>query len=114
MHGLASQFGRPLVATVVLALLAVAVAGWRGYRARSAGGASIRPALQTLAIGSGIAVIVATALPRSLSPRRWGEGDLVLEPGRGGLADLAEGLLHPFSWAALLPLLNVAVYVPFG
>jgi hypothetical protein len=114
MGALFSQFGTSLVLTLVTVLITVIASVVVARRASSEGLPALQAAVRVLAIGAGLAIIVATALPQQWPPRISSGGDLVLELGRGGLREWRSILEAPTSWTAVLMLANVAVYVPLG
>jgi hypothetical protein len=109
--GLWSNFGAPLqLAFAVAAVTACAVVV---LRIRAWRGATPWTAIARVGLaGSVLVVLLATALPRAWPPE--GRGDLVLAPGRGGLADWRVVLEAPGSLAAVLLVLNVVLYLPVG
>lgn len=114
MNTLSSQFGTSLILSTIALLVAVSVAIGRGRQAAKAGQGPWTPALRVLVLGAAVVIVVSTALPQVWPPRFSGDGDLVLEFGRGGLAEWRSIFEAPASWASILLLANVAVYVPFG
>lgn len=113
MLGLWSQFDFSLWLAGLLALgavlAAIATAIWR----MTAGRQAVAPAARVLAVGTTLVVVVSTGLPHGWPPV-WAFGDLVLQPGRGGLAEWRVLVDSPDSLAAVLLLSNVALYVPVG
>jgi len=68
--------------------------------------------MRVIAVGSAFSIVAATAVPYTWPPVRYGLGDLVLVPGRGGMGDLAQILAAPGSLAAILLAANVLLYIP--
>lgn len=97
-----------LYVALVFALIVVVIV----LRSRDAAHA-LKPVSRVLAVGSAIVIFVATGLPRDW-PLDWGGGDLKLRLGDGGLADWEHVIREPNSLAALLIVLNVALYIPLG
>lgn len=114
MSALSSQFGVSLTLSMIALVVAVVVAVARGTQAAKEGQSWWGPVVRALAIGAAVVIFVATALPQVWPPRLSGDGDLVLELGRGGLAEWRSVIEAPTSWASILILANIAVYVPFG
>lgn len=110
MTGLRSNFLSGIVAVSVLLALGVVVTVVISRRSQE----STRSVPRGLAVVSLFAILVATLMPRSWPPQRDGWGDLVLAAGRDSLGQL--GVLHsdPTSLAAVLIVLNVALFVPFA
>lgn len=114
MGAFSSQFGTSFLLTLVTVLFSVVIAIGLARRAASEHSRALPAAIRVLAIGAGVAIVVATALPQVWPPRISGDGDLVLELGRGGLREWRAVLEAPTSWTAILLLANVAVYIPMG
>jgi hypothetical protein len=72
------------------------------------------PTSRVLAVGSAMVIGAAMGLPLSWPPRWEGLGDLVLQPGRGGLSDWRVLFDARESLAALLLVANVLLYIPLS
>lgn len=109
MTGLLSSFLPAIVLASTLLALGVLVTVVRTIRPHE----GRRPAARGLAIASLLTLLAAMLSPWSWPPEREGWGDLVLRPGDDSLGRL--GVLHtdPTSLAAVLLVLNVALFVPF-
>jgi hypothetical protein len=108
MIGLRSQFGPSLVLIALVALVAGAAALTAARRRRAAGRSGGVAAARVLAVGAVVVTVVATALPRRLGVET--DGDLVLRPGKGGLAGWRTLFDAPTSLASLLLVGNVLLY----
>jgi hypothetical protein len=111
MLGLWSNFEAPLQLASTVAFVTVATIAFVALRRRRIG-VSWEEVARIGLVGSVLVVLLATALPRAWPP--GGAGDLVLLPGRGGLADWRVLLEAPSSLAAVLLALNVVLYLPVG
>jgi hypothetical protein len=114
LSALTGQFGTSVFLVFVTVVVSLLVAGWAGRRASRNGASGTRAAIRVLAIGAAVAIVVATALPQAWPPRFSGDGDLVLELGRGGLSDWPSIFESPTSTTSVLLLANVILYMPFG
>lgn len=113
MLGLRSNFADALVVAAVVAGVFIAIALVTALRRRRERRPWVTPAARMLAVGAALAAAAATVYPRE----GWvlsSDGDLVLVPGRGGLADLDQILADPGSLAAVLFFANILLYVPIG
>ena len=108
-----SNYGLSLKIALYVAVVFLAAAGVVALRCHRAGRPATKPVARVLAVGSMIVVVIATALPRDWPPR-FARGDLVLELGRGGLADWRVLYENPNSLAAVLLLANVLLYIPLA
>ena len=112
MRGLVSNYALSLKLAFYVAVVFSVVAAIIVLRSRDARHA-IRPVSRVLAVGAVLVIFVATGLPRDW-PLRWGEGDLELALGSGGLSDWRHVINEPNSLAALLIVLNVVLYIPLA
>lgn len=113
MLGLRSNFAEALAVAAVVAAVFVTAGVVMALRRRSERRPWVTSAARILTVGAALTAVVATAYPRE----GWllsSDGDLVLTPGRGGLADLDQILAEPGSLAAALFFANVLLYVPIG
>lgn len=114
MFGFRSQFQGPLLAAAAVALVAVMAAVSVAVRRRPEGRRSLGAACRVLAVGAGAVVVLATAAPDTWPPMLASDGDLVIEPGEGGLGEWQVLLEQPNSLAAVLLVANVLLYLPLG
>jgi VanZ family protein len=108
--GLRSNFLLGIVAVSLLLAVGVVVTAVISRRAH----ASRRSVARGLAVVSLLAIVVATVTPRGWPPQRDGWGDLVLAAGHDTLGQLGVLRTDPTSLAAVLIVLNVALFVPFA
>lgn len=113
MRGLFSNYAFSLKLASYVAIASLVGASLASLRARWAGRRATKPAAQVLAIGSGVVIAIATALPQDWPPL-WGRGDLALDIGSGGLSDWRVLVEDPNSLAAVLLVANVLLYVPLA
>jgi hypothetical protein len=113
VRGLLSQFGVNLVAAALVTSLSVSLAVVLAVRRRRQRRPALPDAARVLAIGSVVLILVTTALPNEW-PIRWvSDGDLILQPGMGGLRTWrAELARFPQTLASILLVANVVVYMP--
>lgn len=114
MGGFRSQFHGPLIAACIVAAGAVLAALLLFARRRSERRPGMRQSFRVLAVGAAAVVVLATATPDAWPPLVRPDGDLVLQPGRGGLSEWRVLLQQPDSLAAVLLVANIALYVPLG
>lgn len=110
MNGLSNNFHTAIVVASVLLALGVVVTAVISWRSRAAG----RSAARGLAAVSLLAILAATVTPQSWPPERDGWGDLVVAPGGDSLGRLEVLHADPNSLAAVLVVLNVALFVPLA
>lgn len=110
MIGLLSNFDLALRLAALVATVAVVAA--LVVARRSPQSRRLVVAARVLAAGAiGTAAVATLVTPGGIT---WGYHQLVLEPGRGGLGDVAVLLQDPTSLPALQLVLNVVLYVPVG
>jgi hypothetical protein len=108
--GLRSNFLLGIVAVSLLLAVGVVVTAVISRRAQASG----RSVARGLAVVSLLAIVVATVTPRAWPPQRDGWGDLVLAAGHDTLGQLGVLRTDPTSLAAVLIVVNVALFVPFA
>jgi hypothetical protein len=111
--GLPSDFTVPIVVAAVVAAAFAVGAVVIALRRRRHRRPWVTTTARILTIGAALTAVAATGYPRE----GWvlaSDGDLVLMPGRGGLANLDQILADPRSLAVALLLANVLLYVPIG
>jgi hypothetical protein len=115
VRGLLSQFGFNLALAAAVVVLSGAAASIVAVRRRREGRPRWPAVARVLTAGAVPLILVTTALPNGW-PIRWVPGgDLVLEPGTGGLRTWATDLSEfPQTLASILLVANVALYVPLA
>ena len=115
MRGLLSQFGFNLALAAAVVVLSGAAASIVAVRRGREDQPRWPAVARVLTAGAVPLIVVTTALPDGW-PIRWGPGgDLVLEPGTGGLRTWATDLSEfPQTLASILLVANVALYMPLA